>query len=106
MKCYVFKVRQARFRSKRDEKEKTGFNVALVALEGSKFHLETFVDNKDPAVFKHGDKDFSKIFSPGFWDIDIDEFEVYTPNGSQYQKKIIQVNAKSSLEECKCYLGG
>lgn len=103
MMCYVFKVRHAKYRSKRDEKMKNGYNIGLVSLEGAKFHLETFIDNSDQVFANEGLK---QNFSPGFWDIDIDEFEVYTPNGSQYQKKIIQVNAKSSLEECKCYLGG
>ena len=104
MKCYVFKVRSASYRSKKDNKDKKGFNVGLVALEGAKFHLETFIDNSDKVFQKSADKDLSKIFAPGFWDIDIDEYEVYTPTGSQYQKKIIQVNSKSSLEDCKCFL--
>lgn len=102
MMCYVFKVRHAKYRSKRDEKMKSGYNIGLVSLEGAKFHLETFIDNSDQVFANEGLK---QNFSPGFWDIDIDEFEVYTPNGSQYQKKIIQVNGKSSLEKCKLFLG-
>lgn len=103
MKCYVFKVRSARYRSKKDDKEKRGFNVGLVALEGAKFHLETFIDERDNVFDKSNIRDNS-LFKAGFWDIDIDEFEVYTPNGSQYQKKIIKIIKKLSLEDCKCYL--
>jgi len=101
MKCYVFKVRKASFRSKRDEKNKSGYNIGLLALEGSKFHLETFVDQKDSVFKKDASSDVEKIFCPGFWEIDIDEFEVYTPNGSQYQKKIISITKKYSLDDCK-----
>lgn len=103
MKCYVFKVRSAQYRSKKEEKDKKGFNVGLLALEGAKFHLETFIDNKLPIFANDGIK---SNFKPGFWDIDIDEFEVYTPNGSQYSKKIIKVNKQLTLEECRCCLDG
>lgn len=101
MLCYVFKVRASSYKSKRDEKMKTGYNVALVALEGAKFHLETFIDGKDQVFANEGLK---KNFKPGFWDIDIDEFEVYTPSGSQYVKKIISVLAHKTLEDAKCFL--
>lgn len=106
MVCYVFKVRKSRYFSKRDNKEKKGYNVALLALEGAKFHLETFMDDKDRSeLFPSSDgKDLSKVFAPGFWNIDIDEFEVYTPNGSQYQKKIISVVGKVSPEDAYRYL--
>lgn len=88
MICYVFKIRSASYLSKKDQKQKTGYNVGLIALEGSKFHLETFIDFKDN-VFKTDD--LKKNFVVGFYNIDIDEFEVYTPTGSQYQKKIIKI---------------
>lgn len=101
MICYVFKVRKSTYTSKKDEKRKTGFNVALVSLEGAKFHLETFIDDKDPIFANDGLK---KNFSPGFWDIEIDEFEVYTPSGSQYVKKIISIKGHKNLEDAKCYL--
>ena len=101
MLCYVFKVRQSSYKSKRDEKMKTGFNIALVALEGAKFHLETFIDVKDNVFANDGLK---KNFKPGFWDIDIDEFEVYTSSGSQYVKKIISVMGHKTLEDAKCFL--
>ena len=101
MKCYVFKVRRARFCSKTDKREKSGFNIALLSLEGAKFHLETFLDSKDQIFANDG---LRNIFKPGFWDIDIDEFEVYTPSGSQYVKKVISINKSLSLEECKCCL--
>lgn len=101
MLCYVFKVRFSKYLSKRDAKQKIGYNVALVALEGAKFHLETFIDNKDDIFANPGLK---QNFAPGFWDIDIDEFEVYTPTGSQYVKKIISINGHKHLEDAKCYL--
>lgn len=99
MKCYVFKVRSSQYLSKRDNKTKKGYNVALVALEGSKYHLETFIELKDDVFANEGLK---KVFAPGFWDIDVDEFEVRSENGvSQYQKKIIQVKAHLALDDCK-----
>lgn len=101
MICYVFKVRSASYKSKRDEKMKQGFNVGLVALEGAKFHLETFIDKKDQVFANEG---LQKNFSPGFWDIDIDEFEVYTPSGSQYVKKIISVLAHKTLQDAEKFL--
>ena len=92
MLCYVFNVRESKYRSKRDDKQRDGWNVSLVCLEGSKFHLETFIDKKEDVFFKKGDSDLSKVFSPGFWDIDIYEFEVRGENGiSMYQKKITKV---------------
>lgn len=101
MICYVFKVRSASYKSKRDEKMKQGFNVGLVALEGAKFHLETFIDKKDQVFANEG---LQKNFSPGFWDIDIDEFEVYTPSGSQYVKKIISVLGHKTLQDAQKFL--
>lgn len=101
MICYVFKVRSSSYRSKRDEKVKTGFNVGLLALEGAKFHLETFIDSKDQVFANEGLK---KNFTTGFYDVDIDEFEVYTPSGSQYVKKIISVKSHKTLEDAKCFL--
>lgn len=101
MICYVFKIRQAKYTSKRDNKSKNGWNVGLVALEGSKFHLETFIDSKDNPFAK---VDLEKVFTPGFYDIDIDEFEVYTPQGSQYQKKIIKIRDKKSLDDARQFL--
>lgn len=98
MLCYVFKVRSSQYKSKRDEKMKTGYNVGLVALEGAKFHLETFIDKKDNVFANEG---LQKNFGTGFWDIDIDEFEVYTSSGTQYVKKIITVNAHKSLDDAK-----
>ena len=86
MICYVFKVRESKYRSKRDEKMKNGWNLGLVSLEGAKFHLETFIDKSD-SVFAN-----------------IDEFEVYTPQGSQYVKKIISVMGHKSLEDAKKFL--
>lgn len=103
MICYVFKVRPATYKSKRDEKQKTGFNIGLVCLEGAKFHLETFIDLKDKVFANDGLK---TKFAPGFWDIDIDEFEVYTQSGSQYVKKIISIFGHKTLEDAKCFLGG
>lgn len=105
MLCYVFNVRDSKYRSKRDDKFRDGWNVSLVCLEGSKFHLETFIDKKEDVFFKKGDSDLSKIFSPGFWDIDIYEFEVRGENGiSMYQKKIIKISAHKSLEDARPYL--
>lgn len=105
MICYVFKVRSSSYKSKRDEKIKKGWNVGLVALEGAKFHLETFIDEKDPNVFyKDGKTDLSKVFKPGFWDIDIDEYEVQSERGSIYQKKIISISSHKKLEDAKCFL--
>lgn len=101
MICYVFKVRQAKYRSKRDEKMKNGYNVGLVALEGAKFHLETFIDTSDQVFANEGLK---QNFATGFWDIDIDEFEVYTPTGSQYVKKIISVLGHKTLQDAEKFL--
>lgn len=105
MICYVFNVRQSAYKSKKDNKEKRGWNVSLVCLEGSKFHLETFIDAKDDVFYKSADSDLSKIFSPGFWDIDIYEFESRNDNGiSIYQKRIVKINAHKSLDDAKGYL--
>lgn len=101
MICYVFKVREAKYRSKRDEKMKMGWNVGLVALEGAKFHLETFIDKTDSTFVNKG---LAENFAPGFWDIDIDEFEVYTPSGSQYVKKIISVLGHKTLQDAEKFL--
>ena len=105
MLCYVFNVRESRYKSKKDQKDRVGWNVSLVALEGSKFHLETFIDKKDEVFYRQGDSDLSKVFRPGFWDIDIYEFEVRGDQGvSMYQKKICRINAHKSLEDAKEYL--
>lgn len=105
MLCYVFNVRESKYRSKRDDKPRDGWNVSLVCLEGSKFHLETFIDKKDDVFYKKGETDLSRVFSPGFWDIDIYEFEVRGDNGiSMYQKKIIKVYAHRTLDDAKPYL--
>lgn len=101
MICYVFKVRESKYRSKRDEKMKIGWNLGLVSLEGAKFHLETFIDKTDPVFANPG---LANNFKPGFWDIDIDEFEVYTPQGSQYVKKIISISGRKTLEDAKKFL--
>lgn len=105
MLCYVFNVRESKYKSKRDEKYRDGWNVSLVCLEGSKFHLETFIDKRDDVFEKKGGGDLSKVFCPGFWDIKIYEFEVRGDNGvSMYQKKIIKVLATRTLEDAKPYL--
>lgn len=105
MICYVFNVRQSAYKSKKDNKDKKGWNVSLVCLEGSKFHLETFIDQKDDVLYRSGDSDLSKVFCPGFWDIDIYEFEVRGDQGvSMYQKKIVKVLAHKSLEDAKPFL--
>lgn len=105
MLCYVFNVRESKYRSKRDDKPRDGWNVSLVCLEGSKFHLETFIDKKDDVFYKKDGSDLSKVFCAGFWDIDIYEFEVRGDNGiSMYQKKIIKVYAHKTLEDAKPYL--
>lgn len=105
MLCYVFNVRQSAYKSKKDNKDKKGWNVSLVCLEGSKFHLETFIDQKDDVFYRSGDSDLSKVFCPGFWDIDIYEFEVRGDQGvSMYQKKIVKVLAHKSLDDAKPFL--
>lgn len=105
MLCYVFNVRESSYTSKKDNKKKDGWNVSLVALEGSKFHLETFIDKKDDVFFRSGESDLSKVFKPGFWDIDIYEFEIRGDQGvSMYQKKIIKILAHKSLDDARGYL--
>lgn len=105
MLCYVFNVRESSYTSKKDNKKKDGWNVSLVALEGSKFHLETFIDKKDDVFFKSPEKDLAKIFKPGFWDIDIYEFEIRGDQGvSMYQKKIIKILDHKTLDDAKVYL--
>ncbi len=105
MLCYVFNVRQSAYKSKKDNKEKKGWNVSLVCLEGSKFHLETFIDRNDDVFSRTSDSDLSKVFSPGFWDIDIYEFEVRGDQGvSMYQKKIVKVCASKTLKDAEPYL--
>ena len=105
MLCYVFNVRESSYTSKKDNKKKDGWNVSLVALEGSKFHLETFIDKKDDVFYRSGDSDLSKVFKPGFWAIDIYEFEIRGDQGvSMYQKKIIKILAHKSLDDAKGYL--
>ena len=52
MLCYVFNVRESKYRSKRDDKQRDGWNVSLVCLEGSKFHLETFIDKKEDVFYR------------------------------------------------------
>jgi hypothetical protein len=96
MICYVFKVRRSSFTSKTDNKVRSGYNVGLVALEGAKFHLETFIDTKENVFVHQVDKN---SFTTGFYEIDIDEFEVYTPKGSQYQKKIISIQSRVPFDD-------
>lgn len=101
MICYVFKVRQNTFTSKRDNKLKTGLNIGLLALEGAKFHLESFVEFSQKDVFVNI-AGGSKSFTTGFYDIDIDEFETRNEYGiSIYQKKIIQVKKKIDFDKVK-----
>lgn len=105
MICYVFNVRSSDYVSKKDKTKKSGWNVSLVALEGSKFHLETFIDRKDDVFFRDGQSDLSKVFCPGFWDIDIYEFEVRGEFGvSMYQKKIVKILAHKSLDDAREFL--
>ena len=105
MICYVFNVRISEYTSKKDNKKRNGWNVSLVCLEGSKFHLETFIDKKDEVFYKNGDSDLSKVFSPGFWDIDIYEFESRNDNGiSIYQKRIVKIMAHRTLEDARPFL--
>lgn len=106
MICYVFNVRSSTYFSKRDNnKKKDGWNVSLVCLEGSKFHLETFIDKQDNVFVKTSDSDLSKSFKPGFYDIDIYEFESRNDSGiSVYQKKIIKINSRKTLDDAKGYL--
>lgn len=102
MICYVFNVRESSYRSKKDNKDRRGWNVSLVCLEGSKFHLETFIDKKDDIFYHSGDTDLSMVFKPGFWDIDIYEFESRNDNGiSIYQKRIVKINAHKTLDDAK-----
>lgn len=105
MLCYVFNVRESKYKSKKDDKQRDGWNVSLVCLEGSKFHLETFIDKRDDVFLKQGNADLSRVFSPGFWDIDIYEFEVRGDNGiSMYQKKIIKVLGHRTLKDAELFL--
>lgn len=101
MLCWVFNVRTSKYTSKRDNKPRQGWNVSLVCLEGSKFHLETFIDQREE-VFNKKDGDLSKVFVPGFWDIDIYEFETRNDQGiSIYQKKIVRILGHKTLEDAK-----
>ena len=101
MLCWVFNVRPSKYTSKRDNKIRQGWNVSLVCLEGSKFHLETFIDQKEDVFNKQGG-DLSKVFIPGFWDIDIYEYESRGDQGiSIYQKKIIKILGHKTLEDAK-----
>lgn len=105
MICYVFNVRKSTYTSKKDNKKKDGWNVSLVCLEGSKFHLETFVDSREEIFLKEKNSDLSKVFCPGFWDIDIYEFESRNDMGiSIYQKRIVKIQAHKTLEDAKKYL--
>ena len=106
MMCYIFNVRKSSFVSKRDgNKKKDGWNVSLVCLEGSKFHLETFIDQKDDVFTKTSDCDLSKAFSAGFFDVDIYEFESKNENGiSIYQKRIIKILARKTLKDAEAFL--
>lgn len=105
MICYVFNVRESNYLSKKDKKERKGWNVSLVCLEGSKFHLETFIDRKDNIFYVDGNKDLSKTFKPGFWDIDIYEFESRNELGiSIYQKKIVKILDHKTLDDARGFL--
>lgn len=106
MVCYIYKVRPGSYVSKKDNKEHKGLNVGLLSLEGSSFALESFIDSRENQnVFQMKNFDVSKDFKPGFYEVDIDEFPVYVPQGTQYQKKIIAFWKKfQTLEEVKCYL--
>ena len=107
MICYIYKVRPGNFLSKKDSKEHKGYNIGLLSLEGSKFNLETFIDNKDVSNIFSGFKNFnvSNDFKAGFYEVDIDEFSVYVPQGTQYQKKIISISSKvTDWEKVRCYL--
>lgn len=106
MLCYIFNVRKSSYISKRDgNKKKDGWNVSLVCLEGSKFHLETFIDEKDNVFEKTLDKDLSKSFSVGFFDVDIYEFESRNENGiSIYQKRIVKILSRKTLKDAEAFL--
>lgn len=105
MLCYIFNVRESAYKSKKDNKEKKGWNVSLVCLEGSKFHLETFIDSKENVFYKNEKSDLSKVFCPGFWDVDIYEYESRSEDGiSIYKKRIVRILAHKSLEDAKEYL--
>lgn len=105
MICYVFNVRRSKYTSKKDNKKKDGWNVSLVCLEGSKFHLETFIDDHDEIFPRNPKADLSKVFCPGFWDVDIYEFESRNEQGiSIYQKRISKILGHLTLEDAKPYL--
>ena len=107
MICYVYKVRPGSYVSKKDNKEHKGYNVGLLGLEGCKFSLEIFIDSKDITNIFAAMKNFSHSteFKPGFYNIDIDEFPVFVPQGTQYQKKIIAITEKlKDWDKVKCYL--
>lgn len=105
MICYVFNVRESEYTSKRENKKRNGWNISLVCLEGSKFHLETFIDKKDDVFIRVGDSSLSKVFCPGFWDIDIYEYESRNDQGNSiYQKKIIRILAHKTLEDARPFL--
>ena len=105
MICYVFNVRTSSYTSKKDNKKKEGWNVSLVCLEGSKFHLETFVDKRDDVFVKEKNSDLSKVFCPGFWDIEIYEFESRNENGiSIYQKRICRILSHLTLQDAEKFL--
>lgn len=105
MICYVYKVRPGSYKSKKDNKDHSGYNVGLLGLEGIKFALETFIDNKDTVNIFAGFKGGFRVdtdFKPGFYDVDIDEFPVYVPQGTQYQKKVISFTKKiDSIDDVK-----
>lgn len=106
MICYIYKVRKGSYVSKKDNKEHKGFNIGLLGLEGSKFALETFLDSKDlSSIFSMKNFRPDEEFKAGFYEVEIDEFMVYVPQGTQYQKKIISISSKvTDWEKVRCCL--
>ena len=98
--------RESKYRSKRDDKQRDGWNVSWSVLKALSFHLETFIDKKDDVFLQKKERlIFRRLFLLVFGILEIYEFEVRGDNGiSMYQKKIIKVLAHRTLKDAEPFL--
>lgn len=88
MIAWIFKIRKVKL-TKKGEKDRDGWNIALVTCGDSRFHLETFIQSD---VFPENTrKGMTQNFKPGFFEVDIDEFQQMVEGNLCYRKKIISI---------------
>lgn len=88
MIAWIFKVRKVKL-TKKGEKDRDGWNIALVTCGDARYHLETFIQSE---VFPDGQrKGMAEKFHVGFYQVDIDEFQYMSEGNLCYRKKIISI---------------